>query len=841
MRLTRERSPEGIRHKLRLFGHRLSTPPENTSSLVGSAAPKRERPRKPGRRARRIWLWLVLVVGVIAVLALIWVALLLQDLPSTEQILSRRVSQSTKIYDRTGQVVLYEIGGDQKRTVISGEEIPQSLKNATIAAEDERFYSDSAIDYRGLLRALWTNLRSGRVVQGGSTITQQLAKNAFLTSDQTLTRKIREVFLAIRLARNYTKDQILAMYLNEIPYGPTIYGVEGAGQLYFGKPARDLSLAESAVLAALPKAPSRLAPGGSHQDELIARQRTILRKMNRLGMISAEELEVALNAKLSFVPPTHGIKAPHFVFWVQDYLIERYGEELVRSGGLRVITTLDWEMQQAAEKAVREGAERNQKLYQGRNAALVAEDPRTGQVLALVGSRDYFDLEHNGNFNVAAQGLRQPGSTLKPFVYLTAFQKGYSPDSVVFDVPTEFVARDPDCPPEPVFEIESPTCFHPQNFDDSFLGPVPFRRALAQSRNIPAVKVLYLVGFKDALTNATRFGLTTLTNPAEYGLSLVLGGGAVRLVNLVEAYSVLAGDGVRHAQGSILEVKDSSGAILETYRDSAERVAEAQPVRLVNNILTDLDARSGLFHSSLALTTIPGHDIAIKTGTSNDYRDAWVVGYSSALVVGVWAGNNNNQPMQRQGSSLLAAVPIWHSFAVEAFPRVPPEKFPAPEPVARSDKPMFSGQVVSNNQIHSLLYYVNRTDPTGPAPERPERDPQFYNWEMGVLLWAQKNVPALVAGNNATSSPQISFASPANGSSFVDSINLTASVASATPLKRISISFNGVLIQEVAPESPGPYQINWSFVPANPQPQNILEIEARNASSTSREGIILYH
>jgi len=671
----------------------------------------------------------------------VFVYFLSLDLPSVEQIAARRVVQSTKIFDRTEKTLLYEISGGQKRTVIPLSDIPQYMKDATIAIEDENFYQSPGFDWRGILRALWVNVTRGRVLQGGSTIAQQLARNAFLSPEQTITRKIRELILAIRINRHYAKDQILALYLNEIPYGPTLYGVEAASQGYFGKPAKELTLAEAALLSAIPKGPSYYSPYGSHTKELFARQQYILKHMYELEKIDKEQYNAALTERLVFLPQNKGIRAPHFVIEVQEYLVKKYGEDFVRTGGLRVVTTLDIDLQGFAEKAVAEGATRNEELYQGRNAALVAEDPKTGQILALVGSRDYFDVESEGNFNVATQGLRQPGSALKPFAYLAAFQKGYTPDTVVFDVPTEFAAQNPLCPPVVDFTNEEKKCFHPQNFSLDFRGPVNFRTALAQSINIPAVKVLYLAGIEDLLSSLARFGITTLTDPRRYGLSLVLGGGEVRLVELVGAYAVLAQDGMQHAHTFVLEVKDSTGKILESYKDVAgTQVVDSQYVRMVNDILSDVSARSGLLHSSLPLTVFPDYDVALKTGTSNDYRDAWALGYTPFLVAGVWAGNNDNTPMQRQGSSILAAIPIWHSFMSQAIVKFPPESFSRPDPVF-PEKPILRGDYTAGGQIHTILSYVDRRDPLGAPPADPGADSQFINWETSVLNWARAYIP----------------------------------------------------------------------------------------------------
>jgi membrane peptidoglycan carboxypeptidase len=485
--------------------------------------------------------------------------------------------------------------------------------------------------------------------------------------------------------------------------------------------------------------------------------------MYDLGKITKVQLNDALGFPIAFQPQSVGnIKAPHFVMAVQSYLVQKYGEDMVDHGGLRVMTTLDWNLQQAAETAVASGVARNQQLYQAFNGALIAQDPKTGQVLAMVGSRNYFatsslplgctpsvNCKFDPNFNVAMQGLRQPGSSLKPFIYMTAFQKGYTPDSILFDIPTEFSTVST-CPSVPNFKAATDTkCYHPQNFEGVFNGPMSIRDSLAQSENVPAVEMLYLVGEKDAIKNAYSFGFTTLTDPDLYGLSLVLGGGAVRLYDEVEAYSVLANEGIKHDQSMILQVRDSDGNVLESYQDKPTQVGDAQSIRLVTSILSDSSARAPLFQSSLNLTVFPGYDVALKTGTSNDFHDAWAMGYTPSLVVGVWAGNNDNVAMKKNGSSILAAVPMWSAFMKKALPMMPNETFNKPDPVNPTN-PVLAGFYPAENPPHSILYYVDRNNPTGPAPVNPASDSQFKNWEAAMQAWTATHplVPAIPSGSS---------------------------------------------------------------------------------------------
>ena len=723
------------------------------------------------------------------------------------------------------------------------------------------------------------HLREGYAGQGGSTITQQLARNAFLTSERTLIRdiirKIKELFVAIELEKRYNKDEILGLYLNQIPYGGNAYGVEAAAKTFFGKSAKDLTLAESALLASLPRGTSYYSPWGKHVDELLKRKNLVLERMESLGYITVQQKEGAKKAELIFADQSTGIKAPHFVLEVQDYLNKKYGEEFVQTAGLTVVTTLDWDLQQAAEKAVTDGAARNTELYNGHNASLVAQNANTGQILALVGSKDYFlpsepenctpglNCQFEGNFNVATQGLRQPGSAMKPFAYLTAFQKGYTPDTVLFDVPTEFAANNEKCPLLVDFENEEKECFHPNNFDEKFRGPVTMRTALAQSINIPAVKTLYLAGIDDTLKTSHDLGITTLTERSRYGLSLVLGGGEVTLLDLVGAYSVFAQEGVKHKQTFVIKITDSKGKIVEEYKDAATQVIESQYPRILNDILTDVEERSGLFSSSLPLTLFPGHQVALKTGTTNDYHDAWAIGYTPELIVGVWAGNNNNVAMTQRGSSLLAAVPIWSAFMRDALKDKPLVSFNKPEPIV-SSKPVFQGQSTVNfrignnsySQIHSILFYVDKKDPQGPPPVQPENDSQFKNWEFSVLKWAEQSIPnfsaiynyplpqGAITDNEQINAlqPTLNFISPKNGD-FIqsNSVWVQARVTAPSPISKIQLFFNNELMDERSGNNSQDIMYQFNLAPKKIELQNLLQLKVTGANNTTiQKELILF-
>jgi 1A family penicillin-binding protein len=674
-------------------------------------------------------LWLC-VIGAISLL--LYVIYLRTTIPDPETLATRAVKESTKIYDRTGEVLLYDVYEGEQRTIISWDEIPQYLKDATVTVEDIHFYSHRGIDFRGIARALWKNIISADLVgEGGSTITQQLVKNAILDKEKTLSRKLREAMLAIEIERKFSKDEILWMYLNQIPYGSTAYGIESAAQTYFDKPAAELTLNEAAILAALPQAPTYYSPYGNHTDDLIGRKDFILRRMKEIGYITEKQYQDALVEKLIFRDRISKLNAPHFVLMAREELIQRYGEERVSSGGFKIITTLDAELQKKAEELVARYAEIN-KRYRATNAALVAVDPRTGDVISLVGSADYFDIANEGNFNVAT-APRQPGSAFKPFAYAAAFAKGYTDSTVLYDIRTEF---NPRCSPDGSQRVDrfGAQCYHPNNYDLGFRGPVTLRQALDMSLNIPSVKTLYLAGIDETMELATKMGISTLENKT-FGLALVLGGAEVKLVDITSAYGVFANDGVRNPWKLIDRVELGDGSVLEESEDRSERVMDEQVARLMNNVLSDNAARTPVFGPSSPLY-FPGRDVAAKTGTTQDNKDAWVVGYAPNIAVGVWAGNNHNEPMTAAGAGISASGPLWHAFMEAALAKLPRESFIPPDP-RTSNKIMLNGSYISNGEIHTILNYVDRNNPQGPIPNNPATDPQFNNWEWSARRYLQ--------------------------------------------------------------------------------------------------------
>ncbi len=683
-----------------------------------------------------------IIVGASAV----WAAL--TPIPSIENFENRQVAQSTKIYDRTGNVVLYDVHGSMRRTAVPLEQISIYAREAAIATEDDTFYTNAGFRPKAFLRAVLVNLRfmPGITGQGGSTITQQVVKNALLTQDKTISRKVKEIILALRLTRVYSKDQILQTYLNEIPYGGTVYGIQEASQYFFGVDANDLDLAQAAYLAALPQAPTYYSPYGNHRDELDVRKDFVLRRMKELSLITQEEWDRATNEKVEFRDEVEmGIKAPHFVFYVREYLEQKYGVDAVDREGLRVITTLDYDLQQKAEAIVEKRAPAMLRDFDASNTGLVVVDPKTGQVLVMIGSKGYFDDTIDGKVNVAL-AHRQPGSSFKPFVYATALKKGYTPETVVFDLKTQFSAL---CRPDDF--SDEPPCYSPENFDGKFQGPITFRNALAQSVNIPAVKALYLAGITDSINTAVDFGISTLAGADRYGLTLVLGGGEVNLLEMTGAYAVFANDGLKNPPTGIVRVEDNRGRVLEEYAKKETRVIDPQIAREINDILSDNAARTPEFGADSPLN-FADYDVADKTGTTNDFRDVWILGYTPSVSVGAWAGNNDNTPMQKKIAAFIIA-PLWHEVMLAALEKYssPTDVFPAPAPETDSLSPVLTGSwnIGSSEGVHDILHWVDKDNPRGARPSDPGNDPQYPRWEYAVSLWAGQH-PYLLIGTPAT-------------------------------------------------------------------------------------------
>lgn len=778
---------------------------------------------------------------------LLWASFI--QLPDFNNFNDRKVVESTKIYDRTGEILLYDVHEDVKRTIIPFDQISPNLKSATIAVEDANFYNHFGIEPKSIVRAILANIFGGGYVQGGSTITQQVVKNTLLTSEKNITRKLKEFILSFKLEQKYSKDEILALYLNEVPYGGNIYGVGEASRVFFGKKPSELGVVESAYIAALPQAPTRLSPYGNNVEKLEQRKNFVLSRMKTLGFITDDQYKAALMEKVSFLPrESRGIKAPHFVMWVKEYLAEKYGERAVDESGYKVITTLDYNLQQKAEDVVLRFGADNEKKFDAKNMGLVAINPKNGQVLTMVGSRDYFDIKNNGNFNVTLAPNRQPGSTFKPFVYATAFMKGFTPETSLFDLQTNF-STNCDSKGVPLYPgIKPEDCYVPENYDGKYRGPVSMREALAQSLNVPAVKTLYLAGLKDSIATARSMGITSLTDPARYGLTLVLGGGEVSLLELTGGYGVFANDGVLNPTTPILLIEDKNGNIVEEFGDKSMEVIPSEVARKISSILSDNKARTPAFGSNSALY-FPNADVAAKTGTTNDYRDVWTVGYTPNIAVGMWAGNNDNSPMHKNVAGMIIA-PVWRAFMDETLKLTPSERFIAPEtqdltvlpaPLAGiwrgGEKYIIdtaSGKLATENtpiemkgilvvpEVHTILYWVNKNDPTGQRLNNPYNDPQYALWEAPVRAWvasqgisegSRSNIPTEYDTSRGKDSlPSLILSGTDLSVPHAKNENILISVVNAGryPLKKVELFINGQFIESRLDES-----FNFSIIPEN--------------------------
>jgi 1A family penicillin-binding protein len=596
---------------------------------------------------------------------------LFYDLPSPEDLINREIEVSTKIHDRNG-VLLYKIYKDKNRSIVTLDDVPDYVRLATLAAEDAEFYNHPGFSIKGIIRSVIKNVAEGQL-SGGSTITQQLVKNALLSPEKSITRKLREIILSVQTEMTFSKDQILEMYLNEVSYGGTAYGIQEASQLYFGKDVDELTVGEAALLAGLPKSPTKYSPFGANPELAMARQKEVVNLMRINGYITREQEEKVLAEKINFAPNEIDIKAPHFVMYVRSVLEEAYGKEVVEKGGLEVVTTLDYDIQKLAEEVVREEVEKLKSLNVT-NGAVVVLKPSTGEVLAMVGSKNYFDFGNDGNVNVATS-LRQPGSSIKVINYAYALSNGYTPATIIQDVPTSFL-------------VQGQPTYTPSNYDGSFRGNLTLRSALAESRNVPAVRVLASYGVKNMIDMGQKMGITTWTNPSDYGLSLTLGGGDIKLVDLARVYSTVANYGKRPDLISIKKVTNYKGSVLdqdECLNDEVpstkltlqltkearasevlakdckqEQVIDARVAYLLTDILKDNQARTPSF-GSISELVIPGHkEVAVKTGTSNNLRDNLTIGYNQDYLVAVWVGNNDNSPMSRIASGVTGASPIFN-------------------------------------------------------------------------------------------------------------------------------------------------------------------------------------
>lgn len=650
---------------------------------------------------------------IIAFIMFFWFS---RDLPTPEKLSASNFSQSTKIFDRNG-ILLYDIYKDENRTYIALDQIPKTLQEATIAIEDKDFYKNQGFSIMGYLRAFKNAILSGRIAGGGSTITQQLVKNTLLTSEQTIVRKIKEFILAIQVDRKYAKSQILELYFNATPYGGTTVGVEAAAERYFGKKAKDLDLTESVMLAGLPQRPSYFSPYGQNPKAYIERSKQVLRRMQEDNYITKkQELDTIKKLpQIEFLKETHSIKAPHFSFYVKDLLIKQFGENVVEQGGLQVTTTLDYKLEAKAEEIVKEEVQSAESLKVG-NGASVVLDPKNGEILAMVGSRDFFEEADKkektslkgGQFNVITQAFRQPGSSIKPVAYATALEKGYTGATLIMDTPTAF--------PGGALEKD----YVPKNYDGKFHGPLQLRFALGSSINIPAVKLLALVGIKNMLATAYNMGISTFAptddNVNRFGLSLTLGGGDVRPLELAAAYTAFANQGFKSDPIAILKITDPNGKVLfEQKGVSKKRVLSSEAAFIISHILLDNNARLITFGSNSYLN-IAGLTIAVKTGTTDDKRDNWTIGWTPNILVATWVGNNDNSPMGDVASGVTGAAPIWRRIILEVLKGKPSENFIKPDNVIAVTIDSLGGGLPVDGQPTRSEYFIKGTEPQGPSP-----------------------------------------------------------------------------------------------------------------------------
>lgn len=766
-------------------------------------------------------------LSVVVVAVFVWYS---RGLPDPGKV-QRQSGYSTEILDRTGKIVLYDVITDQDRRFTPLSDVPASLRDATISIEDKDFYKHQGFDPLAIPRII-KNVVINRRLIGGSTITQQLVKTVLLTNERRISRKIREFVLAIRIEKTYSKDEILQMYLNEVPYGGGTAGVAAAAESYFGKEVKDLSLTESIVLAGLPQSPSRYSPYIGEPLAYVPRAREVARRMREDGKITKnQEAQVLAELnKIVFKGVGTKIKAPHFVMYVKQILETKYGSNILDVGGLKVTTSLDWDLQEKAELVVKEEIDKVSKSLNISNGASIVLDANTGEILSMVGSKDFFDKMIDGEVNVTTRP-RQPGSSIKPLVYATAFSKGYSPASVLADVVTEFPGKDENTP------------YIPKNYDGKEHGLLHLRDALASSINIPAVKLVALVGVDQVLGQGYKMGFTTLEPTkdtlARVGLSMALGGAEVKLIDMVSAYSVFANGGLKIEPTAILKIEDGNGKVIFENKDiKKERVLDERVCFLINSILSDNNARLLTFGPNSYLN-LGSRAVAVKTGTTNDLRDNWTVGWSRDTIVGVWVGNNNNDKMRNVASGVSGAAPIWRRQILDVLSKRPDKPFLPPSGVSQVEVDKVSGYPAHDGFSGYKEWFLNGSVPSSPDSIHAklkicksdsnkladpisvsqgnydekeyvvmkEADPLTANdlWQKGISEWIVKQTdplykpPTEVCG--ATSSMDIQIVSPGDRSrSDGEFVTFRISVVSSKPVVEVKLFVDGTLEQTFTDE-----------------------------------------
>jgi len=658
---------------------------------------------------KKFWLKFFKVLLIVFAIGFVFLLILFawysKDLPSPTKVV-RRDGFSSKVYDRNGKS-LYDIYDDAKREPVTFDKIPEYLKQATVAVEDKSFYSHNGFDLLTPFRIIKNVFYFGKVT-GGSTLTQQLTRNVLLTTERSLTRKIKELILSIQIDAKYSKDDILLMYLNEAPYGGLAWGVETASQQYFGKSVDQLNLAECAILAGFPQLPSVYSPFSSTPKAYIARTQHVLNRMIDDGYITKDLATETMKQveNYQFQGKNSTMAAPHFVFWIKEQLAEKYGEAVVESGGLKITTTLDLDLQDKAQAIVTEEIDKAESMGIS-NGAVITIDPTNGQVLAMVGSRDYFSEKTDGNFNVVTQALRQPGSAIKPVTYLTAIKKGWTAASLIMDTPV-------------TLPVTGQKDYSPKNYSGNFNGPMSLRTALGNSINTTAVKILANVGVKDMLQQAFDMGLTTLEptkeNLSKFGFAVTLGGAEVKMIDLAGAYCAFANGGQKVSPVGILKVEDSSGRVLEEYKETkGKQVMTPQEAFIISNILSDNSARELTFGAVNGLQ-VSGYQVAVKTGTTNDKKDNWAIGWTPNLLTTVWVGNNDSTPMGKVASGVSGATPIWKRIMVYELPKRTKEDFPIPEKIISLTVDKVSGYPAHDGFESKTEYFIDGTQPNGSDP-----------------------------------------------------------------------------------------------------------------------------
>lgn len=766
--------------------------------------------------------------------------------------IQRQSGYSTEILDRTGKTVLYDVITDQDRRFTPLSEVPQTLRDATISIEDKDFYKHQGFDPLAVPRIIKNVIVNRRLI-GGSTITQQLVKTVLLSNERKISRKIREFVLAVRIEKAYTKDEILQMYLNEVPYGGGTAGVAAAVQLYFGKEVKDLNLIESIILAGLPQSPSHYSPYIGEPLAYVPRAKEVARRMREDGKITKEVEQQVVNGldKVVFVGLGTKIKAPHFVMYIKQILEDKYGSNVLDVGGLKVTTSLDWDLQEKAELTVKEEVDKVSKSLNISNGASVILDTNSGEILSMVGSKDFFDKLIDGEVNVTTRA-RQPGSSIKPLVYATAFSKGYSPASVLADVITEFPGKDENTP------------YIPKNYDGKEHGLLHLRDTLASSINIPAVKLVALVGVNEVLSQGYKMGFTTLeptkATLSRVGLSMALGGAEIKLLDMVSAYSVFANGGLKVEPVAILKIEDSNGKVIyENKEMKRERVLDERVSFLINSVLSDNNARLLTFGPNSYLN-LGSRAVAVKTGTTNDLRDNWTVGWSKDTVVGVWVGNNNNDKMRNVASGVSGAAPIWRRQILDVLSKRPDKPFTPADGVSQVEVDRISGFPAHDGFASYKEWFINGSVPGGPDtihtklkvcksdPNKladpisisqgnydekeyiviKEQDPltQKDLWQKGINEWLIKQTdqiykpPTEICG--ATSNMDIQIVSPNDRSRVDSAVTFRVTVVSSKPIVEVKLFVDDTLERTFTDQ---PYQSDPITFPNG---QHTLKVAARN-------------